>query len=53
MTNPQNPELLNLIEPTNLLLNQVAYEIDPDETDHLLGIRFPNRIPTDHPERLH
>jgi len=39
--------------PIKLDLKDFVARIAQHETDHLLGIRFPDRIPIDHPERLH
>ncbi|HVQ44606.1 MAG TPA: peptide deformylase [Candidatus Saccharimonadia bacterium] len=40
-------------KPLRLHLVDFAARIAQHETDHLDGIRFPDRIPKDHPERLH
>jgi peptide deformylase len=40
-------------EPVSYKLTDFVARIAQHETDHLDGIRFPDRIPADKPERLH
>lgn len=40
-------------EPVQFNFTDFVARITQHEVDHLNGIRFPDRIPTNHPERLH
>jgi peptide deformylase len=40
-------------KPIKFVLTDFVARIAQHETDHLDGIRFPDRIPTDEPDRLH
>jgi Polypeptide deformylase len=46
-------KLLNHYEPITVELSGFTARIAQHETDHLDGIRFPDRIPVDQPDKLH